>query len=176
MIRRPPRSTLFPYTTLFRSGENARAGVHHAEAADADGCLILQVAKYGDVDAVHARGVENARASGYTDGLVVESDVDHSGRCEGSCHFKVVSYQFSVREEKYSFRFSLHLDIAASPLQFSVFCKNDKNEYELCFDRRSPGRCFLSLLHRRFLLRTENCILTTQNSSRANADALRFAG
>src|SRR2546430_7501508 len=24
MIRRPPRSTLFPYTTLFRSGEQAR--------------------------------------------------------------------------------------------------------------------------------------------------------
>src|SRR3712207_7093470 len=27
MIRRPPRSTLFPYTTLFRSG----AGVHHPQ-------------------------------------------------------------------------------------------------------------------------------------------------
>src|SRR2546427_5391872 len=26
MIRRPPRSTLFPYTTLFRSGGGARAG------------------------------------------------------------------------------------------------------------------------------------------------------
>src|SRR5690349_24917475 len=25
MIRRPPRSTLFPYTTLFRSAEGARA-------------------------------------------------------------------------------------------------------------------------------------------------------
>src|SRR3712207_8472921 len=25
MIRRPPRSTLFPYTTLFRSGEEGRA-------------------------------------------------------------------------------------------------------------------------------------------------------
>src|SRR5688572_31032411 len=25
MIRRPPRSTLFPYTTLFRSGEQAAA-------------------------------------------------------------------------------------------------------------------------------------------------------
>src|SRR5256885_6328858 len=24
MIRRPPRSTLFPYTTLFRSGQDAR--------------------------------------------------------------------------------------------------------------------------------------------------------
>src|SRR2546425_7672896 len=26
MIRRPPRSTLFPYTTLFRSGERQRRG------------------------------------------------------------------------------------------------------------------------------------------------------
>src|SRR2546430_5966341 len=26
MIRRPPRSTLFPYTTLFRSGEGVPAG------------------------------------------------------------------------------------------------------------------------------------------------------
>src|SRR5690349_22656723 len=26
MIRRPPRSTLFPYTTLFRSGDPARQG------------------------------------------------------------------------------------------------------------------------------------------------------
>src|SRR2546422_8084012 len=31
MIRRPPRSTLFPYTTLFRSRRGARAG-HRAEA------------------------------------------------------------------------------------------------------------------------------------------------
>src|SRR2546430_11478437 len=27
MIRRPPRSTLFPYTTLFRSGNKLQAGV-----------------------------------------------------------------------------------------------------------------------------------------------------
>src|SRR5256885_15514083 len=30
MIRRPPRSTLFPYTTLFRSGGRAAAGRLHA--------------------------------------------------------------------------------------------------------------------------------------------------
>src|SRR3712207_8006194 len=32
MIRRPPRSTLFPYTTLFRSdnaGDNSQCGVDH---------------------------------------------------------------------------------------------------------------------------------------------------
>src|SRR3712207_8108941 len=34
MIRRPPRSTLFPYTTLFRS-DRARAGVDGALAAPA---------------------------------------------------------------------------------------------------------------------------------------------
>src|SRR3712207_7887406 len=28
MIRRPPRSTLFPYTTLFRSGDPRGAAVH----------------------------------------------------------------------------------------------------------------------------------------------------
>src|SRR5258708_11503774 len=38
MIRRPPRSTLFPYTTLFRSGNGAGAdGLEVAEAgADVD--------------------------------------------------------------------------------------------------------------------------------------------
>src|SRR5258707_11442876 len=52
MIRRPPRSTLFPYTTLFRSrlvlqrgggqvAQRARAGV-----ADAHRCLVL--ARGGD--------------------------------------------------------------------------------------------------------------------------------
>src|SRR3989442_11270305 len=29
MIRRPPRSTLFPYTTLFRSDEGIEVAVHH---------------------------------------------------------------------------------------------------------------------------------------------------
>src|ERR1035438_4397681 len=38
MIRRPPRSTLFPYTTLFRSGivDAGGAGCHAGEAAEAE--------------------------------------------------------------------------------------------------------------------------------------------
>src|SRR3712207_8472836 len=57
MIRRPPRSTLFPYTTLFRSerratatipaGSNTRStrggGVVGARAGRADGCTVLHV-------------------------------------------------------------------------------------------------------------------------------------
>src|SRR5256886_12100284 len=33
MIRRPPRSTLFPYTTLFRSGRTAGVAEQHVETA-----------------------------------------------------------------------------------------------------------------------------------------------
>src|SRR2546426_9322942 len=49
MIRRPPRSTLFPYTTLFRSVRTARRihpqARHHephraAERGDADGAVV----------------------------------------------------------------------------------------------------------------------------------------
>src|SRR5438309_9309221 len=36
MIRRPPRSTLFPYTTLFRSGGAQRVGL--ARRGDPSGC------------------------------------------------------------------------------------------------------------------------------------------
>ena len=34
MIRRPPRSTLFPYTTLFRSGEEGDGVEAHLNAGD----------------------------------------------------------------------------------------------------------------------------------------------
>src|SRR5256885_8320714 len=41
MIRRPPRSTLFPYTTLFRSGNRgpraSDAGIHNHRDCQADG-------------------------------------------------------------------------------------------------------------------------------------------
>src|SRR3712207_8026864 len=72
MIRRPPRSTLFPYTTLFRSvlaplGQRRNSERHHAEAMEevlaeaALGDLGLQVARGGRQDAhVHldARGAD----------------------------------------------------------------------------------------------------------------------
>src|SRR5258708_26913068 len=46
MIRRPPRSTLFPYTTLFRS---LRADVKHRAAARRD-LGARNVARRGDAD------------------------------------------------------------------------------------------------------------------------------
>src|SRR5256885_5203741 len=37
MIRRPPRSTLFPYTTLFRSGQCGQGCVQRAHACTSEG-------------------------------------------------------------------------------------------------------------------------------------------
>src|SRR2546426_7361259 len=57
MIRRPPRSTLFPYTTLFRSTVGqvathpfppAQGGGHHVDLEDVGPAVVVEV---GDIDA-----------------------------------------------------------------------------------------------------------------------------
>src|SRR6266567_7101555 len=52
MIRRPPRSTLFPYTTLFRSGVGAHRG-YPAERTPAHGAPPAAVRRH------HARSEEH---------------------------------------------------------------------------------------------------------------------
>ena len=69
-------------------GENARASVHNAEAADPDRRLILQMAERGNVNAVHARCVKNARTGGHADGLAVNRDVNKAGRCCSRRHIR----------------------------------------------------------------------------------------
>src|SRR5258708_29968882 len=56
MIRRPPRSTLFPYTTLFRSDGTGQRGTA-AAAHDSDGQVR------GSIGNLDARGRRRARAS-----------------------------------------------------------------------------------------------------------------
>src|SRR3712207_8555604 len=65
MIRRPPRSTLFPYTTLFRSRENGftvPAGVLERGLAYLRGPMLERLGEYGPRShtallayAIHAR-------------------------------------------------------------------------------------------------------------------------
>src|SRR5256885_8708495 len=47
MIRRPPRSTLFPYTTLFRSGKAALVAV---EALEEERASVLLVRRHDPAD------------------------------------------------------------------------------------------------------------------------------
>src|SRR2546430_6101712 len=60
MIRRPPRSTLFPYTTLFRSAVGVVGGIHQTAAA--------HVGESG----LDARQIEK--------NLLVQPDFDRSGK------------------------------------------------------------------------------------------------
>src|SRR3712207_8159158 len=63
MIRRPPRSTLFPYTTLFRSeGAVVRRGTRW-EAAD-DGAWAYDAERYARVTALRRREQEAMAAFG----------------------------------------------------------------------------------------------------------------
>src|SRR5260370_21705467 len=61
MIRRPPRSTLFPYTTLFRSAPGAGQG---ARAAEKSAYCIVE--SYGRLDGDHSpsRGQRRPRPGG----------------------------------------------------------------------------------------------------------------
>src|SRR5256885_16971212 len=65
MIRRPPRSTLFPYTTLFRS----RAGSAHERTSRMNG--ERKLALFIDFENI-ARGVKEAQYKAFEIKLVLE--------------------------------------------------------------------------------------------------------
>src|SRR5689334_24014831 len=56
MIRRPPRSTLFPYTTLFRSGDDA--GETAVPDGDDDGDALVRSARPTRVPFSNARSLK----------------------------------------------------------------------------------------------------------------------
>ena len=61
-------------------GVRALVDIHHAHAADADRRFVLLVAKNRNVDAVHARGIENRGAGGNGDFFAVNGEGDGAGR------------------------------------------------------------------------------------------------
>src|SRR3989454_11602514 len=70
MIRRPPRSTLFPYTTLFRSRQLARADLARADRA------LARRARPGSGGPARGRGEGiHARGAG-----TLDDDERHAGR------------------------------------------------------------------------------------------------
>src|SRR3712207_1531340 len=73
MIPRPPRSTLFPYTTLFRSEGTEVGGLHHPARVDVAGLHVLGHPVYGREGALH----RDAFDPGDEDrAVVLDGDVD----------------------------------------------------------------------------------------------------
>src|SRR5256885_6587020 len=70
MIRRPPRSTLFPYTTLFRSDlKQARRAAERGEKAEAAGRLEEALAAYGEAARYAPQDMPYARSEEHTSEL-----------------------------------------------------------------------------------------------------------
>src|SRR3712207_7506249 len=63
MIRRPPRSTLFPYTTLFRSGHRGRVGRACGAAEHLGPCVPAGEGRHGGGEGAAARAGAGRRAT-----------------------------------------------------------------------------------------------------------------
>src|SRR5260221_7778657 len=78
MIRRPPRSTLFPYTTLFRSGHLHGATAQHGQGTQAFGVVPRRGQRHPGLEleavaAVHALLLQ--RSEEHTSELQSHSDL-----------------------------------------------------------------------------------------------------
>src|SRR3712207_7753779 len=102
MIRRPPRSTLFPYTTLFRSAEDRAAHAVAPEVLDAE--LLVR----GDGAQPEADG---ARLDGETYRSPRLNEAAHGARRRGHAHLD---------------RKSTRLNSSHANISYAVFCLKKK--------------------------------------------------
>src|SRR5256885_10833771 len=90
MIRRPPRSTLFPYTTLFRSerAPRRRAGESHRSRAEPDSWLLSQTP--GRTSPAQARerrsSFKNILASHFITSFLVARSEEHTSELQSPCN------------------------------------------------------------------------------------------
>src|SRR5438034_9287172 len=78
LIRRPPRSTLFPYTTLFRSICIMRSGSLYGSGRHSIALAILNIAVFAPMPSVNARcatAVNAGRSEEHTSELQSHSDL-----------------------------------------------------------------------------------------------------
>src|SRR2546430_13661496 len=97
MIRRPPRSTLFPYTTLFRSALEAADIEEEVEHAQVCRREVRHVAHHegGAGDGPSVRRVDRARD-------VVDAHGDRKSTRLNSSHSQISYAVFCLKKKKYT--------------------------------------------------------------------------
>src|SRR5256886_4303283 len=93
MIRRPPRSTLFPYTTLFRSPRVAQAGARRGDG--------LGIAVHGEH--LGAQLPEQRRVAAATDGRIDDTAAarrDRKSTRLNSSHSQISYAVFCLKKKK----------------------------------------------------------------------------
>src|SRR5256885_4986884 len=86
MIRRPPRSTLFPYTTLFRSADAAEIGKHH----DFKYGINVEFVRIRDAENIETRfferGVGETQSSGTGSCAAAVRSEEHTSELQSPCN------------------------------------------------------------------------------------------
>src|SRR5256885_8009472 len=95
MIRRPPRSTLFPYTTLFRSYEGLRHCVGLSRPARPDGLAPVASREMADSGSRHR-----------TPNVVLRSE-EHTSELQSPCN--VVCRLLLEKKKKQRLKIRLHV-------------------------------------------------------------------
>src|SRR5256885_11377503 len=87
MIRRPPRSTLFPYTTLFRSPWLSRAWRAHPATRERRRIFegIIRENVWGDLESVSGPGSNAARAALFRPAFEARSE-EHTSELQSPCN------------------------------------------------------------------------------------------
>src|SRR3712207_6902727 len=99
MIRRPPRSTLFPYTTLFRSQPSARAHAGHRQPREAG-------ADDRDVRALPARGQQLG------DRLALVEALDRKSTRLNSSHANISYAVFCLKKKNFRIFHSVAISLS----------------------------------------------------------------
>src|SRR5260221_866705 len=82
MIRRPPRSTLFPYTTLFRSLVSSQPLAQPGTALGGGGCRPLQAHGAGTSAQLQADGIISHRCAGAGHGHIRLRSEEHTSELQ----------------------------------------------------------------------------------------------
>src|SRR2546426_3078339 len=84
MIRRPPRSTLFPYTTLFRSQTYLKERIREVLTGHSE-AIVVRI--YGDdVDTLHQLGAKVKEALTGIAGIIDLRSEEHTSELQSPCN------------------------------------------------------------------------------------------
>src|SRR5256885_7346860 len=87
MIRRPPRSTLFPYTTLFRSAQLGGLDLARGAAQQLLADLALELVEpVADVGAAHAQAHGGAAQVAGFDDVHQQRSEEHTSELQSPCN------------------------------------------------------------------------------------------
>src|SRR3712207_7118248 len=97
MIRRPPRSTLFPYTTLFRSYIGPRGGMKGLPGSPV---FAVEVRSESDYGLVAERAIARKRADYFASGTLV----DRKSTRLNSSHANISYAVFCLKKKKLMYK------------------------------------------------------------------------